>query len=183
MLEVFRGSGRPAGGGAPKKPARRKPSKRAGVRGLFGGAHGLFLAPRQLLLVSCVLVLLLVLAFTVGLGMGRRGGHAGEGAALSRTTEAPGALWYIKGRIPRRDLLSSETVDPEQVRAELVRRHGFRPSDLRIDEGERGYFFVFYGPFSSQEQARRLLREHHLSVLEVRGTYPFTLEEVVQGGP
>lgn len=179
MLEVFRGPGRPAGSNRRGKTARPK-ARRRGARSFFSSAEGLLLAPRQVLLVSCVMVLLLVLAFTVGLGVGRRGGGEGEGAALSRTRDATAGLWYVQGRIPRRDLLSSKPVDPEQVRDELVRRHGFRPSDVRIDEGARGYYFVYYGPFQTQEQARRVLREHNLSVLEVHGTYPFSLEEVVK---
>ena len=61
-----------------------------------------------------------------------------------------------------------------------MRQHGFRPSDLRVTEGERGYFFVHYGPFGSKEQARQVLRDHNLGYLSVQGTYPFSLEEIVR---
>ena len=146
------------------------------------GFDGLVLGPRQILLASCVMVLMLVLAFTVGLGVGRRGGPSTRGDALSRTGGGgnPAAAWYIQGRVPRRDVLRGAEVDPDLLKEDLIRQHGFRPADLRVTEGERGYFFVHYGPFASKEQARKVLRDHNLGYLSVQGTYPFSLEEIVR---
>ena len=180
LLEVFRGpregsgqaKGRSSSGSRRKGSARRKVS---------AGFEGVSLGPRQVLLASCVMVLLLVLAFTVGLGVGRRGGPATAGPDLSRTQAGrAAAVWYVQGRVPRRDVMRGEEVDPDRLKDDLVREHGFRASDLRVSEGERGYFFVHYGPFASEEEARNVLREHNLGYLNVRGTYPFSLEEVVR---
>ena len=178
LLEVFRG---PREGETP--PARKGDRKRkrtkasAGRRPLF---EGLVLGPRQVLLASCVMVLLLVLAFTVGLGVGRRGGPSAGGEALSRPSGGAAAVWYIQGRVPRRDVLRGEEVDPDLLEEDLIRQHGFRATDLRVTEGERGYFLVHYGPFTSKEKARKILRDHNLGYLSVQGTYPFSLEEIVR---
>lgn len=181
LLEVFRG---PREGGGTRSGKTRSSGSRRKGRG--GGRRastfeGLVLGPRQVLLASCVLVLLLVLAFTVGLGVGRRGGPRAGGEALSRdAARDAAAVWYIRGRVPRRDVLRGAEVDPDRLEDELVREHGFRPTDLRVTEGEGAYFFVHYGPFTSKEQARQVLRDSKLAYLNVRGSYPFVLEEVVR---
>ena len=77
-------------------------------------------------------------------------------------------------------MLRGEEVDPDLLEEDLIRQHGFRAADLRVTEGERGYFFVHYGPFTSKEQARKVLRDHNLGYLSVQGTYPFSLEEIVR---
>lgn len=186
LLDMFRGprAGEHAAKGRSGKP-RKKPRKRTKTRGRGGwlsAFEGLVLGPRQVLLASCVMVLLLVLAFTVGLGVGRRGGPLADSTSLSLEsgTGRPAAAFYIQGRVPRRDLLRDQDVDPDLLKEDLVRLHGFRPADLQVTEGERGFFFVHYGPFTSEEAARRVLREHNLGYLNVQGTWPFSLEEIVR---
>ena len=88
LLEVFRapreGESSPAGQGGSQAQDRRRAARPGGS--LF---EGLVLGPRQVLLASCVMVLLLVLAFTVGLGVGRRGGPGGGGDAPLAPAAAP----------------------------------------------------------------------------------------------
>ena len=184
LLEVFRSprEGAATDPGKSRSRKSRKKTRSKGNGGMLSGFEGLVLGPRQILLASCVMVLMLVLAFTVGLGVGRRGGPNSPGEALSRTGGGPdaAAVWYIQGRVPRRHVLRGTEVDPDLLKDDLVRQHGFRPTDLRVTEGERGFFFVHYGPFASQEQARKVLRDHNLAYLSVQGTWPFNLEEIVR---
>jgi len=182
LLEVFRGP-RETGASASSSASGRKPKKRSKKSGAKrSGLDGLVLGPRQVLLASCVMVLMLVLAFTVGLGVGRRGAPGNGQDALSRPADTghTAAVWYIQGRVPRRSVMYGEEVDPDLLKEDLVAQHGFRASDLRVTEGERGYFFVHYGPFTSKDQARKVLRENNLGYLKVQGTYPFSLEEIVR---
>lgn len=198
LLDVFRSPGQ-GSGGAGKKSAKARSSKAPSSKGgavrskassskagrrKNRGFEGVWLNPRQVLLAGCVAVLLVVLAFTVGIGVGRRGAApAGDDLTLQRTTRATSsATWYIRGQIGRRDVLRREAVEPDEVLADLVHLHGFRPSDLQVDEqgSPKDHWWIYYGPFQSEEQARRVSQRHNLAYKRVQGSYPFAYAKVVQ---
>ena len=180
LLEVFqakqgggaaRGGGKPRGRGGGTSRKSRAAKKRASF-------DGVYLNSRQVLLVSCVLVLLLVLSFTVGLGVGRQGDPSPGGPALSRPSAAVGG-WYIRGKMPRHHTLSGRPIDPDKVHQELVSRHGFRGSDIRVDESG-DHYAVWFGPFSTESKARELLERRSLEALPVLGDWPFNRAKVVR---
>ncbi len=169
LLDVFRH--RPVEGGSSGRPSKRRAS-----RSKDRAFEGVFLAPRQLLFVSAIGVLLLALSFTVGLGFGR---HGAERPTLEKTTSGS---WWILGRMGGTDP-AGRPLDPDQVKAELVRVHGLPAQNLRVETTSEGGLVVYLGPWTEKAPAEEYLRIHHLdaSVL-LRGSAPFSHAKVVSRG-
>lgn len=192
LLDVFRTSSGDAGASS-KKPRATKPSrtkrKSAPARSKSSARpfEGVFLNPRQVLLAACVAVLLVVLAFTVGIGVGRKGSPDDDGLALARQTSGPAtaATWWIRGKMPRRGVLRREAVEPEEILSDLVDLHGFRPSDIQVEteKSPRDHWWIYYGPFQSEEQARQVSQTHNLAYKRVGDSYPFAYAKITQRDP
>lgn len=143
--------------------------------------QGVFLAPRQVLLTSCVLVLLLVLSFLVGLGMGQRGAPEGRETALARGTgQTTVRGFYIRGRIMRQDVMGRKRTDPGQFVADLVDLSDLERRHLHIEDGSASHWWLYYGPFQSEAHARRDLERRNLAFLGVRVEYPFSQATIVR---
>ena len=173
LLDVFRdrGAGR---SGKPEEPATPKAPKKP--------FEGLFLLPRQLLLGSSVVVLLLVFAFVLGLSMGRRSG-GGNGQALQATSargqeavaDTPGV--YVLGRVPVTNAAGLAANEPAKIFALLTsERFGVDPARLWIaaDPNDPQQWILFMGPFATETQATEYLRSHRLTTARVGGShFPF----------
>lgn len=177
LLDVFRlASGEPAAAKTESKRHARKPKKKQKQRKRF---EGVFLAPRQVLLGSAVLLLLVVLSFTVGVGFGRSGGDGTDLApALSRTTQ-----WYIRGSLKEVDAIRGTVVDPAEVAEDLVDMHQVPRDRISVRTKPEGGVYVFVGPFASEAQARRYFGEMALGPARVRGGVPFRREAYISVPP
>jgi hypothetical protein len=160
LLAVFRPSSSGGPGGA-KPPADRKP----GPRRRF---EGVFLGPRQVLLGSSVVVLLLVLSFTVGIGVGRSGERSGVAPSLERET----AVWVLRGRLGAMDFARAETLDAEGIARELESKYGVPRRMVRVD-GTGEPIWVTIGSFRTREEAQRFLTEHRLATARLGSAAPF----------
>jgi hypothetical protein len=174
LLDVFRPGG---GGEGGSRPARPRPA-RAGAkmkqtgRGRF---EGLVLTGRQIVLGSSVLVLLLVLSFTVGVGFGRGSRHATADRGLQATT-----AWYIRGRLTARDPLKGTPVVPKTVIDDLVGQYQLDRRLVSTLPRSDGGIWVFIGPFASEAEARRQFLDQGFEVAHVDGGTPFRNADYVQ---
>jgi hypothetical protein len=167
LLDVFR-----PGGGSGSEPRRETPAKKARApKSPRTPFEGLFLGPRQLVLGGSVAVLLLVLSFTVGLGVGRKAGRAGDGAAptaLLRTT----TIWVVRGSLDRVDPTGAEITE-DRVREEMARR--FPWISHRID-ASGSTIVVTAGPFRDEREAATVL-ETRLRTVRLWTKFPFRLSK------
>lgn len=176
LLDVFRAERTPpprSGGAAPRGAGRE--GSEAGVRRTF---EGLFLHPRQLLMGSCVVLLLLVFTFVLGLSVGRRGKEpAAPGAALARTAELETSEQlglYVVGRVPYMDKRGLKPNDPETMVKDLGRFRGVEREQIWIsDEKASQSWVVILGPFADERRAREYLGSHNLTRALLGGVYPF----------
>ncbi|MHC5010923.1 MAG: hypothetical protein ACYTG6_08240 [Planctomycetota bacterium] len=176
LLDVFRqASGEPSTGGREPRRGASRPKKAPKQRRRF---EGVFLAPRQVLLGSAVLLLLVVLSFTVGVGFGRSGGGGDAAPALSRTTQ-----WYIRGSLKEVDAIRGTVVDPAEVAEDLADMHQVPRERVSVRTKPDGGVFVFVGPFASEAQARRYFGEMALGPARVRGGVPFRRAEYISVPP
>lgn len=173
LLDVFRdrGAGR---SGKPEEPAAPKAPKKP--------FDGLFLLPRQLLLGSSVVVLLLVFAFVLGLSMGRRGGSGGTealqaNAARAEDPEANVRRVYVLGRAPVTSATGLAANEPAKLRDLLASdRYGVDPARIWIaaDPNDSQQWIVFLGPFAHEKQATDYLSSHRLTTARLGGSHaPF----------
>jgi hypothetical protein len=171
LLDVFRdrGTGR---SGKPEEPAQPKAPKKP--------FEGMFLLPRQLLLGSSVVVLLLVFAFVLGLSMGRRGGNSTQAlqANTARAQEAesntPGV--YVLGRVPVTNPGGLKRNEPTAIRDMLTAdRFGVDPARLWIaaDPNDAQQWILTVGPFANKKQAADYLMSHRLTTARIGGALPF----------
>jgi hypothetical protein len=173
LLDVFRDrgagrSGKPEEAAAPKAP--KKPF------------DGLFLLPRQLLLGSSVVVLLLVFAFVLGLSMGRRSG-SGSGQALQANApraddpEANVRRVYVLGRVPVTSATGLAANEPVKLRDVLSSdRFGVDPERIWIaaDRNDAQQWILILGPFATEKQATDYLSSHRLTTARLGGSHaPF----------
>jgi hypothetical protein len=165
LLDVF-GAGRGSGGGRtpPSKPpaAPREPKSRRPFEGVF-------LGPRQVVLASSIGVLLLVLSFTVGIGVGKSGGKRPDGApALKRESTA----WILRGELSRIDAARGEDVTEARILQELERRFGVPRTMVRIDVTTEPATIVI-GPFPTEADARAFLDSKRLVLARLGSGAPF----------
>ncbi len=184
LLDVFRSEraqpGRGAAGRASDRGPDAEPRAGAGRRAF----QGLFLEPRQLLLGSSVVVLLLVFAFVLGLSVGRRGATPGA-AALARTEgrEAAGLLGddtrvFVLGRVPYMDMTRATQNEPQTLFRSLTEMRTVPADRLWIlDEKESQAWVVVLGPFPDKPRAAEFLRQLNLTRARVGGSYPFEAPE------
>jgi hypothetical protein len=172
LLDVFRDRGASGRGGKPETAPSAKPEKKP--------FEGLFLYPRQLLLGSSVVVLLLVFAFVLGLSVGRRGSTTG-GSALqgvaSRADDAEAHVRrvYVLGRVPFTNATGLAANEPRQLFDALTSdRYGVDATRLWIaaDPNDEQWV-VILGPFATEKDAADYLMSHRLMRGRVGATYPF----------
>lgn len=186
LLDVFRAerpepgrasSSRGTGERGPEKPAAASAAQRA--------FEGLFLYPRQLLLGSAVVVLLLVFAFVLGLSVGRRGGAAASTAALARSEgrtglEAPAdeTRVFVLARVPYVDKGRATPNEPRALERSLVDLRSVPPERLWIlDEPASQGWLLVLGPFADKPRAAEFLRDRTLTRAKIGGVYPFESAE------
>ncbi len=153
--------------GAPKE-------RRAG-----GGFAGLWLTPRHVVVASCAITLLVVLAFFVGLAAGKPGA-SGAGVALRKDQggiPAKGVL--LRLRVDSMDMATGRPVAAADVRARLGEL-GLDARYLRTVSKERGQWVVDAGPFRSAEELDRWIEQHRLGGARVCGSVPFQQREIVR---
>jgi hypothetical protein len=171
LLDVFR-----PGGGSGSEPRReasaKKPRAPKSPRAPF---EGMFLGPRQLILGGSVAVLLLVLSFTVGLGVGRQAGRAGESPAppsLRRET----TVWVVRGSLDRVDAATSTELSEERVLEEMGRRFPWLPRErVRLDAAG-GSIAITVGPFRDEREAEGFLATR-LRSARLWSKFPFRLSK------
>ncbi len=176
LLDVFRlGSAENASRAARSSASRkRKPSKRRSGP----PEEGIQLGGRQLLLASCIGVLLIVLAFTVGLGVGRRG-VMDTGPSLSRGTPASNVYW-IRGTLPTHDHVMNGPVIPGEVVRELYEWHKIHPDRVRISLGpKKSLLQIDVGPFPTAAAAEAFHKDQNMKVIRLRHGSPFRFESVL----
>jgi len=162
---------------APSTSRRRTGSMRKtkGRRNAAHASEGLFLARRQVLLASSVFVLLLVLAFTVGLGVGRHGAHTAR-TALDRTTTT---VWVLRARIDRYDAIRSRHITYEDL-LRALEQGGIPPSSVRVDADAEDAFAVLVGPFADEAQARTWRKNSGIDRVRIGNQSPFRFAQVVR---
>lgn len=175
LLDVFRGAS--SQGSSTPRRARKKQGGRSSSK-RRGGPEGVFLAPRQVLLVSSAMVLLLVLAFTVGLGVGR--GGFGSGTAALQKKAAPTFYW-IRGSIPSRDVVGGRPVDRDALLVELGKELGLQRRNLAAVPADGDLLHVYVGWWTTQAEAQAYLRLKHLDSLRLKWGAPFHFAEIVEG--
>ena len=173
LLDVFRDRGAGRSGKAEEPAAPKAPRK---------PFDGLFLLPRQLLLGSSVVVLLLVFAFVLGLSMGRRSG-SGNGQALQANApraedpEANVRRVYVLGHVPVTSTTGLAANEPAKLRDTLTSdRFGVDPERIWIaaDPNDPQQWVVFLGPFANQKQVTDYLNVHRLTTARIGGSHaPF----------
>jgi hypothetical protein len=178
LLDVFRLGSKEPDTPAPRPrrgdgPRTKSPPKASGTR-----FEGVFLGPRQVLLGSALVLLLCVLAFTVGVGFGKGRGAGGD-AALRKDTLA----WYVVGTLPRTDEARGSEVVLTQVLEDLESTYGVRRELMRarpFQEGAIRGFELYLGPFATRDQATTYWRELGLERARVRGGIPFRFPKYAQ---
>lgn len=179
LLEVF--NRKPQSRRTPQRASKKSRSR--GTKKMRGSFEGLVLGPRQLLLSSCVLVLLLVLSFVVGVGLGRQGDQDPSSAspALSREqqTAATREVWYIRGRTVRVHQVRGDVLDRARIYAEL----GLESQHVHAAEARGGYYDVYVGPFPTEATARRYWADAGLDTRGRRIGFPFALPGYVRRSP
>ena len=176
MLDVFRL------GSAESAPSRKRRSSakqsRPAARRASSSADGIQLGGRQLLLASCVGVLLIVLAFTVGLGVGRRGLTTG-GPQLNRPTAIADHYW-IRGQLPGHDRLIDAPVNPSDVVRELQQVHKIPHGLVAIRRLPKdGALEIDVGPFPSKTDAEAFRSARSMKMIRLPTGSPFRFAEVV----
>lgn len=169
LLDVFR-----AETPAPGRAATHAAAKAAGPKRRF---EGLFLFPRQLLLGSCVVVLLLVFTFVLGLSMGRRGAAGGSSAlqaSAPRAAESNERRHYAVGRVPHVDAARQARIDPAALRDRLVENYGVPRERIWIlNDADARQWQVVLGPFANEHQATEFLFDHTLIKARLGSGAPF----------
>ncbi len=172
LLDVFRAEHPAAGGAGSARPKERAaPAKR--------DFAGMVLLPRQILLGSAVVVLLLVFTFVLGLSVGRSDG-SGEGVAgakdLSRVSprDAQARLTYVEARVPYMDPARHVANDPATLRDSLVRTRGVSADHIWIaDDVAAQRLRVVIGPFRGSEEGVEFLRRYGLLTFKLGGVLPW----------
>jgi|GEM_PF-5216020 len=175
LLDVFRAEHpAPARGGAKSKEGST-PAKR--------GFAGMVLLPRQLLLGSAVVLLLLVFTFVLGLKVGSRDGSdpqtlagARSGGSLSavNTRDTQTKYTYVEARVPYMDPARHVANDPAILRASLVRTRGVPPELIWItDDITAQRLRVLLGPFTNSEKGVEFLRRYGLLTFKLGGVLPW----------
>jgi hypothetical protein len=124
-------------------------------------------------------VLLCVLAFTVGVGFGKGGSSSRGGASLRRDTLA----WYLVGTLPRTDEARGGEVVMTQVLSDLQGTYGVRAELMRarpFQDGPLKGYELYVGPFATRDQAATYWRELGLERARVRGGIPFRFPRYVE---
>lgn len=179
LLDVFRAerpsaarpaSARATGEGAPPRERR--------------AFEGLFLVPRQLLLGSSVVLLLLVFAFVLGVSVGRRGGAADGAPALARAAQrddaGPALRTYVVTRVPYVDKRGPSPNDPQRVAASLTEYRGVELERLWVtDEPKAEAWRLILGPFRDEREAREYLASKNLTRASLGGVRPFERPDFV----
>jgi hypothetical protein len=170
LLDVFRLSDQRAT--PPEKPSRGR--KGSGGRSREKGARfeGIYLIPRHLLLGGSVVALLLVLAFTVGIGVGRSGREARPAApALQR----PAARWMLVGQMSdreRMDLARTQELANDQILRDLETRYRVPRARMQVVNGP-GVTEIRIGPFASPSDAQTFLDDRGLRTARIGSASPF----------
>jgi hypothetical protein len=171
LLDVFRDRGASGRGGKPEPAPSANPEKKP--------FEGVFLFPRQLLLGSSVVVLLLVFAFVLGLSMGRRSGGDGTEAlradAPRSADAAPVRRVFVLGRVPLTNPTGLAANDPKKLYEALTsERYAVDPARLWIDKDPNdAQWRIYLGPFTTQQEAADYLMNHRLTRGRVGESYPF----------
>ena len=167
LLDVFRE--RP-------QPPRPTPKEPGTPRRPF---EGLFLYPRQLLLGSSVVVLLLVFAFVLGLSMGRRGASESTAALQGAAGRTPSPVVverqvYAVGWVPYVDAGRQIDNEPARLFDWLVKHKSVAPETAWVTDYPNGkQWALILGPFVSERSAMEYLVRHGLVNSRVGGVAPF----------
>lgn len=136
-----------------------------------GGFTGLWLSPRHVVVASCVLTLLLVLSFFVGMAAGRPG--SGPAPALQRNAASPRAQGVIlKLTVAAMDITTGRPVKAGDVR-EALARYGLGTQHVRGVTLEDGQWIVRAGPFPSEQAVDDWIQAQRLGGAQVCGSTPF----------
>jgi hypothetical protein len=179
LLDVFRfSSDAPKGSKKDKRAEKRRerseasPGSPTQTRAPRARFEGIFLPPRQMLLGGSVLVLLLALSFTVGLGVGRSSASPtapdASGPSLRRETYA----WALRGEIPKMDVARAEAPTETRIVRELGRKYGVPSDKLRVD-AKGDPVVIWVGPFETEEAATAFLAARNLGTARLWSAAPF----------
>jgi hypothetical protein len=167
MLEVFRTK--------VASPAASREASPAGEK--KRGFQGMVLVPRQIMLGSAVVVLLLVFTFVLGLSVGKRGDVGAGGTTLSAVSPTRGSdakLTYVEARVPYMDPARHVANAPAAMRDNLARVRGVSPDHIWIsDDTSNQRLRVLIGPFRDSEAAVEFLRRKGLFTHKLGGVLPW----------
>ncbi len=172
MLDVFRAE-HPAPGDGARSKERAAPAKR--------GFSGLVLLPRQILLCSAVVLLLLTFTFVLGLSVGRRdgsgdvaGGAGGQSLSRDNPRGPQARLIYVEARVPYMDPARHVANDPATLVENLVRTRGVSRDHIWItDDIAAQRLRVLIGPFPGSEEGVEYLRKSGLLTYKLGGVLPW----------
>ena len=174
LLSIFDANAqaeRKARAAAARVSSTRPAGKRASGSGKSVGFTGLWLSPRHVVVASCVLTLLLVLSFFVGMAAGRPG--SGAAPALQRNASSPRAQGVIlKLTVAAMDISTGRPVQAGDVRTALA-RYGLGTQHVRGVTLEDGQWIVRAGPFPSEQAVDEWIQSQHLGGAQVCGSTPF----------
>lgn len=129
------------------------------------------------MLAGTVMVLLLALAFTAGVGVGRNKRVTTEGAALAAPVRAPTSHWGIRSRTLPSLGAKTENLKQKMV-SDLIKRWPGLSSHLAVEDAvdknnqpKPGQFRIVVKDFDSRDDAKAV--EADLSVWAVDGILPF----------
>jgi hypothetical protein len=139
---------------------------------------GLVLGRRQALLAVATVLLLVVLSFAIGVGVGRTkrggGGASSGGPTLARVASKP---WWFRGRLPRVGANGQDmaAVFPKELAARFPALAGL----AALSAPDRDHLEIAVGPFETMEDAQRA--HIQLSTWSVDGHWPFLHSGLEQG--
>ena len=171
LLDMFKQ--RPAKGSSPARATSR--SREGASHGTSRGSDGTF-GTKKRLLGGAVLTLLLALAFTAGVGVGRSSRPAPAGETLARVVK-PVDLWGIRSRVLPNVGLKADDLKVKVVK-ELVRRWpGFSDHTYVVEGTDKNgkptsQFRIVLKGFTSRDEAQEAASD--LSLWAVEGFMPFT---------
>jgi len=121
-----------------------------------------------------------VLAFTVGLGVGRKSLGQG-GVGIHKEEKSAKSVYWILGKIPSHDSLAGRQVEPEALTRELCRELRLSRQYVTVVPGDGNLLHVYLGSWPTRAQAEKFMEIRRLDALRLKWGSPFHFAEVVEG--